>query len=179
MNNYIISRQYDGYKRKLYKKNCEYCKKDFYVPKNRWMKRRFCSRKCEAERRRNRISLTCSNPDCDNIFARTPSKMRLSRSGLHFCSRKCKELCQRIDVGILKIGHYKNGITIYRQKALEFYGEKCQDCGYNVDIRMLEVHHLDRNRENNRIDNLRVLCIWCHTFYTKKIPPHNWNGELV
>jgi len=39
---------------------------------------------------------------------------------------------------------------------------KCEEC--NVEFPFsCEVHHIDRNRENNNRDNLRVLCPNCHT----------------
>ena len=38
----------------------------------------------------------------------------------------------------------------------------CQKCGYNEDKRMLDIHHYDHNHQNNKCNNLRVLCVWCH-----------------
>lgn len=38
---------------------------------------------------------------------------------------------------------------------------KCAKCGY-TDIQALQVHHIDRNRKNNNLDNLQVLCCNCH-----------------
>ena len=54
--------------------------------------------------------------------------------------------------------------------------DTCQQCGskgktttyYRSDIRRqmvrstLEIHHIDRNRNNNHLDNLITLCISCH-----------------
>jgi hypothetical protein len=37
--------------------------------------------------------------------------------------------------------------------------EKCEICGSN---KTLSVHHKDKNRQNNKIDNLMVLCNSCH-----------------
>ncbi|KKL94820.1 hypothetical protein LCGC14_1860900 [marine sediment metagenome] len=38
----------------------------------------------------------------------------------------------------------------------------CQNCGYHTDKRMLDIHHYDHNHQNNKCNNLRVLCVWCH-----------------
>jgi hypothetical protein len=55
-----------------------------------------------------------------------------------------------------------------REKAILLAGEKCQWCGitreehkkiWNID---LHCDHIDQNRDNNGIDNLRILCIKCH-----------------
>jgi 5-methylcytosine-specific restriction endonuclease McrA len=39
----------------------------------------------------------------------------------------------------------------------------CNRCGYNSEPRILGVHHIDRNRMNNEISNLEVLCPNCHS----------------
>ena len=36
---------------------------------------------------------------------------------------------------------------------------RCRNCGGEVNI---EVHHRDRNRRNNNMNNLRMLCKSCH-----------------
>lgn len=40
---------------------------------------------------------------------------------------------------------------------------KCERCGYDKYIKILGVHHIDRNRNNNSIQNLEVLCPNCHS----------------
>jgi hypothetical protein len=40
--------------------------------------------------------------------------------------------------------------------------EKCARCGYCEIKSSLHVHHIDRNRSNNDISNLIVLCANCH-----------------
>lgn len=40
-------------------------------------------------------------------------------------------------------------------------GNSCQKCGYSkFDI--FQVHHKDRNRDNNKLNNLEILCPNCH-----------------
>ena len=61
-----------------------------------------------------------------------------------------------------KLGYgQKNGIAIYRREALEKYGCQCDMCE-EIDETNLIVHHKDRNRKNNKIKNLQVLCKNCH-----------------
>lgn len=56
---------------------------------------------------------------------------------------------------------YVSGKGAYRAKALKHYGHICSKCGELNPI-VLEVHHKDRDRCNNSIDNLVVLCANCH-----------------
>ena len=84
--------------------------------------------------------------------------------------------------------------TGYRKQTLELKGTICSCCGYNTDIDAIQVHHLDLDRENNRQDNLVVLCANCHTIIHKRIKKmfsvwedkkagcieeyHRWKAEL-
>lgn len=56
--------------------------------------------------------------------------------------------------------NFKTGKTIYR-KYTDL--KECNRCGYNEHPQILQVHHIDRNRDNNKDDNLEVLCPNCHT----------------
>jgi len=47
----------------------------------------------------------------------------------------------------------------HRQIAFNSFAKKCQICSYSKNI---HVHHKDRNRKNNHISNLQVLCRRCH-----------------
>lgn len=47
-----------------------------------------------------------------------------------------------------------------RKLALELARGVCAECGSNEN---LDVHHLDKNPHNNNIENLKVLCVPCHT----------------
>lgn len=57
--------------------------------------------------------------------------------------------------------NYTTGFSAYRKLALNHYGKQCSLCGYS-DERALEVHHRDKDRSNNDISNLEVLCSNCH-----------------
>lgn len=56
--------------------------------------------------------------------------------------------------------HYAwvDGEGTYRRIAFEHWGARCAVCGYDKYDAVLQVHHIDRDRSNNRPSNLRVLC---------------------
>jgi hypothetical protein len=175
---YIVSSSYDGYSRKLYPKLCS-CGNIFYVPRNRLSSRKHCSRACGHEARKRQLHLRCEN--CGELFTRTPSDLKASKSGLFFCSRICKDHAQSIGgVEAIRPDHYGkgNGAHDYRERALRHYGARCQSCGYDRDLRMLDVDHIDGSRANNDMSNLRVLCVWCHALKTRQVESHSCPGSV-
>jgi hypothetical protein len=72
---------------------------------------------------------------------------------------------------------WKGGVKSYRQRALRELGCRCMNCNCpitkaNIDIPeyMLDVHHRDGDRLNSKIENLEVVCVWCHAITTRS----NW-----
>lgn len=57
---------------------------------------------------------------------------------------------------------WKGGIRAYKNLALREYGNKCQNCGKIGKGHDIHVHHIDKNQNNNKIENLIVLCAECH-----------------
>ena len=163
---YIISTEFDGQQRKLYTKHCEVCGTIFRVPKHVMARRKTCSLKCRGIQTRTRREVTCDL--CGKKFESTPSKQ--SRSKFNFCSRKCKDYAQSIYGGdkfaSLRPNHYGIGRTVYRRVAILKYGPKCSRCGYDENRVALQVHHRDKDRSNNKVDNLEVLCANCHAIET-------------
>lgn len=89
----------------------------------------------------------------------TPAKFRKSKSGKHFCSRKCA--AKENNKEGKDHPNYTNGRATYRVAKLRVSDLSCEDCG-NDDKRVLEVHHKDHDKNNNSLDNLIVLCANCH-----------------
>jgi len=149
--------------------NCNYCNQLFLAP-NKYMSRggsKFCSLTCanrynNIQRRKVRVS-NCICAQCNKEFYKKPSNFRNSKSGLFFCCRECKNVAQKLD-GIKDImpSHYGNGTSQYRTIAMRMLPNRCNRCGYNSNTRALIVHHIDKNRNNNCISNLEVICANCH-----------------
>jgi len=60
--------------------------------------------------------------------------------------------------------HYGETLADYRDIVFKIHGKqrKCERCNYDNHIAAIVVHHKDRNRSNNDISNLEVLCANCH-----------------
>lgn len=64
----------------------------------------------------------------------------------------------------------------YRERCLEQKGRKCSICGYEKGI---VAHHIDGDRENNRIENLVPLCSICHNrIHTASPGFEQWTNNL-
>lgn len=152
-------------------RNCDFCKA-IYMAERKYLTRpnkhhgRFCSPVCSQHARRGKVhkepNFACSL--CETPFYRAPSKQRLSKSGMLFCSRACKDVAQSVDSGFPEIhpAHFDTGASAYRRRALRHHGARCVECGYDRFEVALHVHHLDRDTTNGKLSNLVVLCRNCH-----------------
>lgn len=78
------------------------------------------------------------------------------------CSRAC---ANRHRAGIkYKTGRSKDNVVTalaLKKRLARERGKKCERCGYAL-YQILQVHHRDRNRDNNELENLELLCPNCH-----------------
>ncbi|MBI5456259.1 HNH endonuclease [Candidatus Kaiserbacteria bacterium] len=95
------------------------------------------------------------------------------------CSRAC---ANKYRTGIkYKLGRPKKD-KVQNQRALKLRliqerGTKCERCGYSK-IEILQVHHCDRDRNNNELKNLELICPNCH--YEEHYLEKSWlNASLV
>lgn len=143
-----------------YFKPCEVCGKEFKTTPTS-SKQFCCSRECGYKRKtKNRIKyscLTCLN----DIYA-----LKRKSGGRKYCSTSCKIKA----LAKLTVERFE-GKRIYGQwadsKAQKQWFLKtigmCQTCQYDKIPEILEVHHIDRNRKNNRFENLTLICPNCHS----------------
>lgn len=68
------------------------------------------------------------------------------------------------------------GTKNYRKFAREVKGNTCEKCNILLDFTVKWswcIHHKDRNRKNNNINNLELLCRKCHAI------EHKCNNHLI
>jgi hypothetical protein len=98
----------------------------------------------------------------------------LDKTENHFCSRSCAITKNNGRRRGDKHGNYKNGGCSYRRLALETFENKCsnpvcplQNHGIIIETKLLDVDHIDSDRTNNAIENLQILCVYCHAVKTR------------
>jgi len=88
------------------------------------------------------------------------------------CSRIC---ANKSRIGIkYKVGRPNDKAHIFRTlkvKLLKVRGRNCEKCGYDK-YEILQVHHKDRNRNNNELKNLALICPNCH--YEEHLLEKSW-----
>lgn len=116
----------------------------------------FCSQKCQNEFKKTGKYVKCAK--CDKKVYRIHSALEKSKSGKSFCSKSCSTSYWN---KYLKTGkqnsNYTSGIGSYRLRAIEKFGTKCKFCKYDNEI-IIQVHHKDKDRDNNSLDNLLIVC---------------------
>ena len=141
---------------------CHYCGTQFRRPPSELERSNVtyatCSRECYERARQEGIAdkrrpvgrfgqheVKCAQ--CGTSIYLRPS--RISETKHQFCSRECKRRFQ---------------ITSGKHVPREYLKSKytcCQICGLD-QTNILVIHHVDADRENNKLDNLLVVCPNCH-----------------
>ena len=118
------------------------------------------------------------NTKCGNCYIpiyKPPSAIKYSKSGKVFCGRSCSQkLHNKSRIGDLHPLWNNTSPHNYRIRAIRHYGAICsnancplQQAGIKIQQDLLDVDHIDSNRSNNCIENLQVLCVYCHAKKTR------------
>jgi predicted nucleic acid-binding Zn ribbon protein len=132
---------------------CLVCKKYIYrrpseITENK--SRVFCSAKC--------YGISCRK----ETFCVICGKSILAGLNKKTCSRLCANK-NRVGVQYKSNQPRNKVVTLRRLKIslLESRGQKCERCSYNKS-KILQVHHKNRDRRNNNLENLELICPNCH-----------------
>lgn len=143
--------------------NCRICKIEFYVKPCHQLKGwgKYCSIKCRTKSQFKGATFNCFT--CGKEVYRSPLAIKKSKSSKYFCTKTCQTLWRN---KVLYSGenhsNWKYGESAYRRILESAKREQiCLLCKIE-DRRVLIVHHIDKNRKNNNLDNLVWLCCNCH-----------------
>lgn len=142
---------------------CAVCSKSIYKRPSQLQLNRgkaFCSIICYGVSNRKEIPcVVCRKP----ILAGQNKKT---------CCRAC---ANTLRAGIkYKLGRPRDKVIEYRAlkiRLLKIRGKSCERCGYKK-YEILQVHHKDKNRQNNELDNLELICPNCH--YEEHYLQNSW-----
>lgn len=177
---------------------CKHCQTKFTVPEYRKDTAQYCGRKCMALAARTQAESTCV--ECGDLFTHISSRANKAK----YCSPQCyhkamhkkgsvqykcvhcgiafldspstkRKYCSRACVNKANKADWKPEFTTVRKKMLaRGMLTKCVRCGYDKHPEILGVHHKDRNRKNNDLSNLEVLCPNCHSLEHSRHTPHGF-----
>lgn len=141
---------------------CSFCSKEFLKKPSQIVRceRNFCSRLCQQKSSRSGEWMKCFL--CEKDVYKQRQFLSKSKSQKFFCGRKCALVFLNSDNFGKNSNNWKHGRYSYRN-IMKRKGDKyiCKLCGKD-DKRVLAVHHIDKNRFNNRPKNLAWLCYNCH-----------------
>lgn len=148
---------------------CKYCDKEFEASNRKINEAKkkdaplFCSKECFNKQRNTKIKCTCAK--CGKEILKNPSELKNSVHGNVFCNKSCACSFNNSKFRLLGNnpnwkGTFPSGIN-YSRIAYRNYISKCAICNFDK-FPCLEVHHIDKNRNNNELDNLIILCANCH-----------------
>ena len=155
-----------------YKRNpnteCIVCGKSVYkrpVEIKRNKGRVFCSMACYGVScRRERPCIVCG-------------KLILARFNKKTCSRSCANK-HRVNIKY-KLSQPRSKVKYQRglkMRLLQERGRVCGLCGYSK-FEILQIHHKDRNRQNNDLTNLELICPNCH--FEEHYFEKSWLKEIL
>ncbi len=141
---------------------CKLCDNMFYIrPSHQRMgEGLYCSILCRSKAQMTGKVFKCFN--CKKQNYKSISQQKHSKSGKYFCSKKCQTHWRNTFFSGEKHANWKGGTGIYRKLLIKSKHEmKCVICGIQNKV-ILTAHHIDHNRNNNKLSNLTWLCMNCH-----------------
>lgn len=177
-------------------KICKQCGTPFSVPNYRKETAYYCGLKCKALHSRQQLETECAQ--CGKLFSHISSRANVAK----YCSPVCyranmskrgtvnyvcahcgssflgspshkRKFCSMSCVNKRHKSEWNPSFSAARSSMLRRgMITKCEVCGFDSHPAILGVHHKDRNRSNNHLSNLSVLCPNCHSMEHMRHIPH-------
>jgi hypothetical protein len=150
-----------GHKRIGIKLFCKVCGIEYISRRDKIQ--RACSQKCGIiEKNKNKIIIK-NCVVCNKEIRKSLSKLKNSKHGFYFCSRKCKDIGQST-IKEIQPPHYGTAdrTKYYRKNFIKNNDLICSRCDYKEFDCSVQIHHIDKNRKNDNPNNLIALCANCH-----------------
>ena len=152
---------------------CDFCGKKFRRKRSqiKLAIKHFCCLRCSEQGRKRGRVVNCFV--CKKPIYKSLKDLNLSKSGKHFCNHICGNKWIGEQQRAENNPNWLGGKSSYKNllKRIDIKKE-CVLCKKN-DIRILCVHHLDKDRKNNKMTNLVWLCRNCHFLV------HNYNKSIL
>jgi len=134
---------------------CKECGNTFLVYLSRFKRGnvKFCSMSCSTTYR-NKTNNPAKRPEVRLKISLNHADISGKNNPMY--GRRGKDAPSYIDGRSSIIG------DVWRKIALVNKLPICEICGCGPVGRNLHVHHKDRDRKNNDLDNLQILCVNCH-----------------
>lgn len=155
-------------------RKCKHCCKEFEVNKSN--PKIFCNKSCAASYNNKKYKTKHK----EEIICCLGCKKEIENNKVgnrKYCNNICQGNFKRNEIfkKIEKGEHKSDNPKIYKLYLIEKHGEKCMECDWTEKNKFsnkipLELHHIDCNPDNNKENNLQLLCPNCHSL-TK-----NWKG---
>ena len=133
--------------------NCVICSKPTYkrpIEIQRNNGHVYCSQSCYwISLRKEKPCVICGYPILSVLNKKTCSRSCANRhrAGIKYFRNRPRDKAQ----------HYKS----LKLRLLKNRGQNCEKCGYDK-YEILQVHHKNRDRQNNNLENLELICPNCH-----------------
>ena len=143
-------------------KKCQVCKKEFKTKPSIVARGfgKYCSPKCHKLGLRKGKEVECFL--CGKLSYKSKVSLGRSKSGKFFCSKSCQTKWRNQEFVGSKHANWTGGRYSYRSVLTRNKVPKIFFLCKTKDVRVMAVHHKDRNRKNNKVENLVWLCHNCH-----------------
>lgn len=98
------------------------------------------------------LEVVCAH--CGARFMRAPSNIK---PGKQYCDSTCAGHGRK-----KYVSESRSRPALKQWMAARGLLKSCERCAYDEIVQILQIHHRDRNRHNNVVENIEVLCPNCH-----------------